>query len=227
VPVSCQRPGWPGYFSLPHSVRFARSAWLVTYAVTRRQLSRFRRQNSVPMDGRGPETVNDVKRNAAVAGAAAASTPHIQPVGADLRPSDHDITLPADIDRQPVYAASAAIGRYLPPAPELRQTIRIPHVAAAVDRRGRQTDGRTDTRSLQRRSPLEAGSVSNTSNRRCVHVCTGVYAGHRIQIWFAENVETAVTIGLCSRAIVYQPARVVLIGCLCADASPADVDSTG
>ena len=111
------------------------------------------------MDGRGPETVNDVKRNAAVAGAAAASTPHthIQPVGADLRPSDHDITLPADIDRQPVYAASAAIGRYLPPAPELRQTIRIPHVAAAVDRRGRQTDGRTDGHPIVTKT-LTAGS---------------------------------------------------------------------
>ena len=109
------------------------------------------------MDGRGPETVNDVKRNAAVAGAAAASTPHIQPVGADLRPSDHDITLPADIDRQPVYAASAAIGRYLPPAPELRQTIRIPHVAAAVDRRGRQTEGRTDGHPIVTKT-LTAGS---------------------------------------------------------------------
>jgi len=128
--------GLAGLFFTAAFCPFARSAWLVTYAVTRRQLSRFRRQNSVPMDGRGPETVNDVKRNAAVAGAAA-STPHIPPVGADLRPSDHDITLPADIDRQPVYAASAAIGRYLPPAPELRQTIRIPHVAAAVDPRGR------------------------------------------------------------------------------------------
>ena len=67
-------------------------------------------------------------------------------------------------------APTAAIDRYLPPTPGV--AAKQLHVAAAIDRRDRQTDGRTDGRT-HRRSALEASGANKSRVSVCIQTDNG------------------------------------------------------